>query len=292
MLRALAVVALLAAGCATVRPKPAEPELELDQVVDQGDAELPAGSPVLASAGGYFPPLQLEAFGQTAGQGRARACTGGPCRVSELRASSARLTGDASSRNLYLLNSSYTCFDGTTAAPTTCTKFMRFAGGGTVQLGDSGLTLSFMTASGSNAISFTNAGARLDLGPGAADHIYSSGGSVNIPDLVVGSQVYSAKFSVGANGIIGNGANFLFINPGSTGGSGANVCIGNGTSTECDGEVAQGSVRLTPGAAQPTCDASQRGKLWFTANGAAKDALEICRRDAAFAYAWESVGTM
>lgn len=54
-------------------------------------------------------------------------------------------------------------------------------------------------------------------------------------------------------------------------------------------EIAGGLKFNTPGLSKPTCDATIRGTAWFTWNGSGADALEICTKDAANAYAWRAL---
>jgi hypothetical protein len=51
------------------------------------------------------------------------------------------------------------------------------------------------------------------------------------------------------------------------------------------------SVKLTPGAAsKPTCAVGVRGTIWYAPGGAGVlDTAQICRKDAADAYAWVSL---
>lgn len=52
------------------------------------------------------------------------------------------------------------------------------------------------------------------------------------------------------------------------------------------GDVAARSVQLTS-AAKPACDATSRGKFWYTAGASGvKDTVEICAKDAADVFAW------
>jgi hypothetical protein len=49
-------------------------------------------------------------------------------------------------------------------------------------------------------------------------------------------------------------------------------------------------VAIGDGGTKPTCDASNRGGLWYDAGAAgALDTLEVCRKDAANNYAWVSL---
>lgn len=54
-----------------------------------------------------------------------------------------------------------------------------------------------------------------------------------------------------------------------------------------DVEVSRGLRLGTGGVSKPTCSVTERGKIYFTqsANGV-KDALEVCAKDSADAYAW------
>ena len=51
-----------------------------------------------------------------------------------------------------------------------------------------------------------------------------------------------------------------------------------------------GGVRLNTATAKPTCDASQRGTLWYTQNGGGSaDDVDICVRNASSSYVWYSI---
>ena len=51
-----------------------------------------------------------------------------------------------------------------------------------------------------------------------------------------------------------------------------------------------GGVRLNTSTSKPTCDSTQRGTFWVTESGAGvKDAVEVCAKDAANAYAWRTI---
>jgi hypothetical protein len=67
---------------------------------------------------------------------------------------------------------------------------------------------------------------------------------------------------------------------------------GEGTvlaSIGADGQATFPSVTLTTGT-RPTCDATQRGKLWYVAGGTGTaDTLEACVKDAADAYGWKAL---
>lgn len=55
---------------------------------------------------------------------------------------------------------------------------------------------------------------------------------------------------------------------------------------------ADGGFRLSTAGAQPTCDASNRGKIWNIQGGAGvADEYEICQKNAADVYVWQSVGS-
>jgi hypothetical protein len=66
--------------------------------------------------------------------------------------------------------------------------------------------------------------------------------------------------------------------------------VGIGTTTPGRELEVNGGVKLNTVAAQPTCNASNRGTMWFTQGGTGvKDALQVCAKDAADAYAWRTL---
>ena len=68
--------------------------------------------------------------------------------------------------------------------------------------------------------------------------------------------------------------------------------LGVGTTTQTPGQKLEvnGGVRLNTTTLRPTCDASIRGTLWLTQGGpGVADALYVCVKDVADAYAWEEV---
>ena len=70
----------------------------------------------------------------------------------------------------------------------------------------------------------------------------------------------------------------------------ANGNVGIGTTNPKQKLEVAGGVRLNTIAAKPACGDSLRGTIWFTQGGAGvKDAVEICAKDAAGAYAWRAV---
>lgn len=111
---------------------------------------------------------------------------------------------------------------------------------------DGGVTAQTFTSvqwDGGNAISLPTQ-ARLDLGGGASDYLSSDGSAIHAAQhfQVLNGQLYTTSLGVGASGITGNGANFLLINPGSTGGGGFNTCFGDGTGSTCDGALGAGAI--------------------------------------------------
>jgi len=70
--------------------------------------------------------------------------------------------------------------------------------------------------------------------------------------------------------------------------SGSNV--GVGISSPGQTLEVNGGVRLNTTAAKPTCDASQRGTFWVTQSaGGVQDAVQVCAKSAADAYAWRTI---
>ena len=66
--------------------------------------------------------------------------------------------------------------------------------------------------------------------------------------------------------------------------------IGIGTDTPGQKLEVNGGIRLNTVTAQPTCDSTVRGTLWFTQGGVGvADQLEVCAKDAANAYAWRTI---
>jgi hypothetical protein len=56
-----------------------------------------------------------------------------------------------------------------------------------------------------------------------------------------------------------------------------------------DGQATFPSVTLS-GGTKPACDATQRGKIWFTGSGSGtKDSVEACAKDQADAYGWRTI---
>ncbi|OGC38680.1 hypothetical protein A2155_00905 [candidate division WWE3 bacterium RBG_16_52_45] len=97
--------------------------------------------------------------------------------------------------------------------------------------------------------------------------------------VVVNEDSLDVDFRVEGN----NDANLLFTD-------GGNDRVGIGTATPGQKLEVNGGVRLNTATAQPTCDSSARGTLWFTQGGAGvKDELEVCAKDAGDAYAWRTI---
>ena len=142
---------------------------------------------------------------------------------------------------------------------------------------DGGVTAQTFTSAqwdGGNAISIPDQ-ARLDLGSGPLDYLWSDGSAVNVHNIAATNQVYGTRLSAGASGLIGNGTNFLLLNPGNSGGpGGANVCVGDGTGSTCDGVLSTGSaltastgfLQFQNSGAAPTgtdCDADSEAGRFF-----------------------------
>ena len=66
--------------------------------------------------------------------------------------------------------------------------------------------------------------------------------------------------------------------------------IGVGTAQPTQKLEVNGGVRLNTLAAQPTCDATQRGTMWFTQGGSGvADTLQVCAKGADDSYSWKTV---
>jgi hypothetical protein len=95
------------------------------------------------------------------------------------------------------------------------------------------------------------------------------------------NKITTDQINMSGNLIINDGV--LFVN----------ATLGNvGIGTTAPGAKLEvnGGIRLNTATAKPTCDASQRGTLWFTQGGAGvKDTLEVCAKDANDVYAWRTL---
>ena len=66
--------------------------------------------------------------------------------------------------------------------------------------------------------------------------------------------------------------------------------VGIGTLSPSQELEVNGGMRLNTTTSEPTCDATVRGTFWFTQGGTGvKDAVEVCAKDAADAYAWRTI---
>jgi hypothetical protein len=79
------------------------------------------------------------------------------------------------------------------------------------------------------------------------------------------------------------------------------VSVRNAVSVEKAAIDKDGMIQLGIGSglvAKPTCDSTQRGKLWFTAappadaGATGADTLDVCRKDAADGYAWVAISIL
>jgi len=76
---------------------------------------------------------------------------------------------------------------------------------------------------------------------------------------------------------------------------GDSIMSEGGTTISIGGDLSVGKIDSTGGiqlntGAQPACDLSTRGTLWFTQSASGvKDTLEVCAKDATDAYAWRTV---
>lgn len=66
--------------------------------------------------------------------------------------------------------------------------------------------------------------------------------------------------------------------------------LGVGTNAPTQKIEVNGGVKLAPGAAKPTCDATTRGTFWYSAGGAgAADQVEVCAKDSSDSFAWRTI---
>jgi hypothetical protein len=64
--------------------------------------------------------------------------------------------------------------------------------------------------------------------------------------------------------------------------------VGVGTASPASSLEVNGGVRIT-GGTKPGCDSTQRGTLWYTPGGGAKDIIDLCAKDASGTYAWRTI---
>lgn len=149
----------------------------------------------------------------------------------------------------------------------------------------------------SNGFALTVDQARIDLGTGSADYLFSDGSAIKAAGSFQAADLYGTVVAVGATGIIGNGTNFLFINPGTTGSppiAGVGTCFGNNTGSECDG-VTAAATHIVTRSTLATCSATIEGAvstdvLSGLATGK-RTKLCLCTSDGASAYKWQNLAT-
>ncbi|GAG49586.1 unnamed protein product, partial [marine sediment metagenome] len=101
----------------------------------------------------------------------------------------------------------------------------------------------------------------------------------SLGSFVFNEDGYDVDFRVESN----NETHMLFVDAG-------NDFVGIGTANPGQKLEVDGGIRLNTAATKPTCDSTVRGTLWFTQGGAGvADALEVCAKDAANAYAWRTL---
>jgi hypothetical protein len=185
------------------------------------------------------------------------------------------------------------------------------AGGGNTTLDSNGLTLiPILTYSVNRAVSWASGGTKAaDI----YDNFNSPGGSsvLNItsyqnPSITAGygQMVISAQNDASNNVVL----NFTATGTTYAGSEGANKtwlrlygssflgflisAAGTGVPNamlDVRGDIQGASVQWVTGT-QPTCNAGNRGKVWYVAGaGGVKDTFNVCTKDAADAYAWRVI---
>lgn len=171
-------------------------------------------------------------------------------------------------------------------------------------------------ASGASGFACATNGCRVDFGAGASDYASSDGTTVTFAGPITGTgsviattalqagspatgAVYAGTVSPAAGnslsiaGNLNDGATAVAVKVRSTNAlstEGAEIAAfysDNGT-TKRAAITKDGAIRLNGSAgAAPTCAAAHRGTIYYTPGGAGvADSLQVCRKDAADAYAW------
>jgi hypothetical protein len=159
----------------------------------------------------------------------------------------------------------------------------------------------FGGSSGSNAISFSTSGARLDLGGGASDYLDSdgtrirTGGELNVQGLLYAQDFQrSGTSTFTITGTPNDNASAIAISLKSyftlTNAAGKLFEASNNGTQRMYVDL-NGAVRPNVGdPARPACSSAERGKIWFDEGAAGVlDSLSVCRKDAADVYAWATL---
>ena len=129
--------------------------------------------------------------------------------------------------------------------------------------------LSGLVGTGGDGITLAReAAAILQVGPDAATATSITIKGADSTGATVAGASVTLKAGAGTSGIANGGALILA--------GGANSSTGE-----------PGAVAISDGGTKPTCAAGIRGSIWYDAGGAGvADTFEVCRKDAANAYAW------
>lgn len=172
---------------------------------------------------------------------------------------------------------------------------------------DGDVTATSFTATataGNNAFAITDEGARMDLGPGTTDYLYACGDEVcaghNIKANAVDANYYTANdagspvFLQSKDASDGSAAAFQLVAITElTTTNDQLMTIKNGYTGSIVVQLDKdGMLQLGIGNTDstPTCDATQRGKIWIVEGGSGvADTVEICTKDGGDAYAWRTL---
>lgn len=189
--------------------------------------------------------------------------------------------------------------------------------GGTLTLSGDMVAASYTATAtaGQNAIAVQNTGARVDYGAGASDHASSDGTTVTFAGPLATSSNLVVSGNLRASTAYPSSSSYPFVLKGNRAvGSGPSVIAGSNDpqttatvnifgvspSDAVDGSDATflvnaaGMPRIGIGntTATPTCDATERGRIWVVEGGAGvTDTVSMCLKAAADTYSWITITT-
>lgn len=199
---------------------------------------------------------------------------------------------------------------------TAIVNFASQTGSSRLTVSDAGaMTLSStITADGNNLVLSqsgltSSAGTKIRLGALTTDGVMfhrvnnnnlalvNSNGTQGMGNFGIGTSTPWASFSLATSSRVLGGAPFFAI--ASTTGTSATSTImlldaqgelGIGLENPTQMLVVNGGLQASTTKTKPTCDNTVRGTFWATQSGAGvKDAVEVCAKDAADAYAWRTI---